>query len=78
LSFETVFISSELAVVGSGLVLSVRDGSQALNALYGYEVIPDLGLGGILVSSTIAIKLRASQEDSGRLSSPARELEGAP
>jgi hypothetical protein len=64
-SFESISIGSALVILDCGLIAYVEEGPQALRLLHGYEVIVGLGLGIVLVSGTIVIKLAAQPENAG-------------
>ena len=66
LSFYTVTGAGALALTGSGLLSSVGRGVDIPHYLYGYEVIFGLGLGGLLISPILSIKLNAREEDAGK------------
>ncbi|KAF1825899.1 uncharacterized protein K489DRAFT_367175 [Dissoconium aciculare CBS 342.82] len=67
-SFESISIGSALVILGCGLIAYIEEGPQALKLLHGYEVIVSLGLGIVLVSGTIVIKLAAQPQNAGLLS----------
>jgi hypothetical protein len=67
-SFFTLTGCSAFMVLGSGLLSSVGYGAAIPHDLYGYEVLLGFGLGGVLVSSILMVKLNAEEEDAGRFS----------
>ncbi|OQN98776.1 hypothetical protein B0A48_15445 [Cryoendolithus antarcticus] len=63
-SFETITVFSAFTALGCGLLAFVSKSATVPAALYGYQVILGFGIGGVLVSGTIVVKLSASQLDS--------------
>nr|OQO31265.1 hypothetical protein B0A51_01019 [Rachicladosporium sp. CCFEE 5018] len=63
-SFETITVFSAFTALGCGLLAFVSKSATVPAALYGYQVVLGFGIGGVLVSGTIVVKLSASQIDS--------------
>jgi hypothetical protein len=65
-SFYTLIGGSSCMTLGSALIYSMGSNKGALPHLYGYEVLLGFGLGLMLSSTTVVVKLYASLEDAGR------------
>lgn len=62
-SFHVVTGASALALLGFGLILTIGHEKTIPNALYGYEIIIGFGLGALLVTPIINIKVNSRDDD---------------